>query len=114
MRSLLPIIENHGTASATDIQIDTLAERLEAEGITLGAQLISPTQCGAWITTGFTQHSSPAVGGSRGAQRNIRQCRTTNKSKIENAQLALATQVTDFDRRRLRLARVSRSWRQQQ
>lgn len=51
VRSLLPVIEKHSIASASDIQIDTLAERLEAEAITLGCQLIGPTQYGAWITT---------------------------------------------------------------
>lgn len=49
IRSLLPRIEQFGLATAEEIQIDTLASRLEQEAIELGAQLIGPTQFGAWV-----------------------------------------------------------------
>ncbi|HEY2842541.1 MAG TPA: hypothetical protein VGJ09_02780, partial [Bryobacteraceae bacterium] len=48
VRSLLPRIEQFGLATAAELQIDTLAARMEAEGVALGAQLIGPTQFGAW------------------------------------------------------------------
>jgi SAM-dependent methyltransferase len=48
IRSLIPRIEQFGLATVEDLQIDTLAARMEAEGVALGAQLIGPTQFGAW------------------------------------------------------------------
>ena len=48
MRSLLPRIEQFGLGTAADLQVDTLAARLEKESVDLGAQLIGPTQFGAW------------------------------------------------------------------
>jgi ubiquinone/menaquinone biosynthesis C-methylase UbiE len=48
VRSLLPRIEQFGLATAAELQIDTLAARMEQESVALGAQLIGPTQFGAW------------------------------------------------------------------
>jgi ubiquinone/menaquinone biosynthesis C-methylase UbiE len=48
VRSLLPRIEQFGLATAEDLQIETLAARMEEEATALGAQLIGPTQFGAW------------------------------------------------------------------
>ena len=49
IRSLLPRIVQLGLATEEEIQIDTLADRLEQEACTLGAQLIGPTQFGVWV-----------------------------------------------------------------
>ena len=48
IRSLIPRIEQFGLATAAELQVETLAARLEEEGVALGAQLIGPTQFGAW------------------------------------------------------------------
>ena len=48
VRSLIPRIEQFGLATAAELQIDTLAARMEQESVALGAQLIGPTQFGAW------------------------------------------------------------------
>jgi len=49
VRSLMPRIEAFGLATAAEIDIDTLAARLEAEAVALGSQLRGPLQFGAWI-----------------------------------------------------------------
>jgi hypothetical protein len=48
LRSLLPRIEQFGLASADELDLDTLVARMEAEAVTLRAQLIGPLQFGAW------------------------------------------------------------------
>jgi len=48
VRSLIPRIEQFGLATAEELQIDTLAARMEAGGVALGAQLIGSSQFGAW------------------------------------------------------------------
>ena len=48
VRSLLPRIEQFGLATAAELQVETLAARLEEEAVALGSQLIGPTQFGAW------------------------------------------------------------------
>ena len=48
IRSLLPRIEQFGLATAAELQIETLAARMEEEAVALGSQLIGPTQFGAW------------------------------------------------------------------
>ena len=50
LRSLLPRIEQHGLTTADELQIDTLASRLEAEAVKLKCQLAGPMQIGAWVT----------------------------------------------------------------
>jgi ubiquinone/menaquinone biosynthesis C-methylase UbiE len=49
VRSVLPSLEKFNLASTEEIQIDTLASRLETEVISQRIQLIGPTQFGAWI-----------------------------------------------------------------
>jgi SAM-dependent methyltransferase len=49
VRSALPRIEQFSLATAEEIQIETLASRLEDEVVSRGIQLIGPTQFGAWI-----------------------------------------------------------------
>jgi SAM-dependent methyltransferase len=49
VRSALPRIEQFNLATAEEIQIDTLARRLEDEAVGRRVQLIGPTQFGAWI-----------------------------------------------------------------
>jgi hypothetical protein len=48
LRSLLPIIERFGLASADELDLDTLAARMEAEPATLRTQLAGPLQFAAW------------------------------------------------------------------
>jgi ubiquinone/menaquinone biosynthesis C-methylase UbiE len=50
VHSLIPRIEQFGLATADELQVDTLAARIEAEAISLGVQLLGPTQFGAWLT----------------------------------------------------------------
>ena len=49
VKSLLPIIEKLGLSTALDIQIDTLALRMEEEAVRNHSELIGPIQFGAWI-----------------------------------------------------------------
>ena len=49
MQSLLPLIEKSGLSTALDIQIDTLALRMEEEAVRNHSELIGPIQFGAWI-----------------------------------------------------------------
>lgn len=48
VRSLMPRIEAFGLATVAEIDIDTLAERMEAEALALGSQVMGPVQFGAW------------------------------------------------------------------
>lgn len=48
IRELLPTIERCGLASALDVQVDTLAERLERETVGATGHLFLPLQVGAW------------------------------------------------------------------
>lgn len=47
-RSLLPLIERTGVATAEEIDIETLAARLRHESLALDATLVSPALIGAW------------------------------------------------------------------
>ena len=47
-RTLLPLMEKTGVATAAEIGIDTLAGRLRDEAVALGATLVSPLLVGAW------------------------------------------------------------------
>jgi len=47
--SLLPLLEKLGLATEEELQVGTLAARLEAEVVSRGCQLIGPTQFGAWV-----------------------------------------------------------------
>lgn len=48
MRSLLPMLERFGAASAAEVDVDTLADRLRAEAGDLDAVQILPPVIGAW------------------------------------------------------------------
>jgi SAM-dependent methyltransferase len=48
-RSLLPQMERTGVATAGEVDVETLAERLRAEALALGATLVSPSLIGAWV-----------------------------------------------------------------
>lgn len=50
-RTILPVMEKTGIATADEIDIDTLADRLRAETIAAGATLVSPALIGAWTRT---------------------------------------------------------------
>ncbi|HUG80821.1 MAG TPA: class I SAM-dependent methyltransferase [Bryobacterales bacterium] len=51
LQSLMPRIEQLGLATAEDLDVDTLAERIEAEAAAIGCQLLGPPQFGAWVRT---------------------------------------------------------------
>jgi ubiquinone/menaquinone biosynthesis C-methylase UbiE len=48
VRSLLPKMVQFGLASADEIDIDTLAQRMEDEAVALHSQILGPLQFGAW------------------------------------------------------------------
>lgn len=47
-RTLLPLMQRTGIATAEGVGIDTLADRMRKEAVALNATLISPTFIGAW------------------------------------------------------------------
>lgn len=49
IRSLLPRIEQLGLNTAEEVQIDTLAQRLEDEALQQPSELVGPLQVGAWL-----------------------------------------------------------------
>ena len=49
--STLPAIERHGVATADDVGLDTLAERLRAETVNAGGALMPMSLIGAWSRT---------------------------------------------------------------
>jgi hypothetical protein len=49
LRSVIPRLEQHGIVTAKELDVDTLAKRLEAEAIAMGSQLAGPLQVGAWV-----------------------------------------------------------------
>jgi SAM-dependent methyltransferase len=48
LRSLLPVVERFGLASASEVDIDTLAERTEAEVVAQHGVIVPPALVGAW------------------------------------------------------------------
>jgi ubiquinone/menaquinone biosynthesis C-methylase UbiE len=52
-RSLLPLIERTGVATAEEIDVETLAERLRDEALRRYATLVSPALIGAWTRKPF-------------------------------------------------------------
>jgi SAM-dependent methyltransferase len=48
LRSLLPVVEQFGLATVSDIDIETLADRTEAEVLALNGVIVSPALVGAW------------------------------------------------------------------
>jgi SAM-dependent methyltransferase len=51
IRSMLPLIERFGVATAAEVDIDTLAERLRAETVAVDAVLKTPDVVSAWTRT---------------------------------------------------------------
>jgi SAM-dependent methyltransferase len=51
VRSLLPAMEELGIATAGEVQIETLADRLRSEAVAAGAVITSPALIGAWVRT---------------------------------------------------------------
>ena len=47
-RTLLPLMEKSGVATAEAVAIDTMADRLREEAITRRATLVAPSLIGAW------------------------------------------------------------------
>lgn len=52
VRTLLPVLERTGVATAAEVDIDTLAERFAQDSAAHDAVLKSPTLVGAWATVG--------------------------------------------------------------
>jgi hypothetical protein len=50
LRSLLPTIERNGVATAAEIEIDTLADRLRKDAISREAVVFTPRLVGAWAS----------------------------------------------------------------
>jgi hypothetical protein len=48
VRSLLPMMERLGVATAQEVEIETLADRLRDEVVAGGGVMISPAMVGAW------------------------------------------------------------------
>ncbi len=48
VRSLLPLIEKFGIATAAQVDIETLRDRLEADTVSRGGIVVSPALIGAW------------------------------------------------------------------
>ena len=51
-RTLLPLMERTGVASAAEVQLDTLADRLRDEVVAADATVVPPPLVGAWARTG--------------------------------------------------------------
>ena len=48
VRSLVPALTQFGFVNERELDVDTLAARLEAESVSRGCQLVGPIQFGAW------------------------------------------------------------------
>lgn len=48
LQSLIPLIEKFGLGTARDLQLETLARRMEEEAIANHSELVGPIQFGAW------------------------------------------------------------------
>jgi SAM-dependent methyltransferase len=53
-RVMLPLMQRTGIATAEEVGIETLAERMRAEAVALDATLITPPWIGAWTRKGLT------------------------------------------------------------
>lgn len=52
LRSLLPVIEEHGLATAAQLDLDTLAARMDTEAVTIGGLGRGPIAFGVWGRAG--------------------------------------------------------------
>jgi len=50
-RAMLPLMQRTGVATAEEVGVETLAERMCAEAVGLGATLVTPAWIGAWTRT---------------------------------------------------------------
>ncbi len=50
-RVMLPLMQRTGVATAEEVGVETLAERVRAEAVALGATLVTPPWIGAWTRT---------------------------------------------------------------
>jgi SAM-dependent methyltransferase len=64
MRSLLPAIERFGVATAEEIEIATLRDRLLAEAAAAGGTVAGPTLAGVWTRTGRAALPGQTAGGA--------------------------------------------------
>src|SRR5262245_50426438 len=53
---LVPILERSGMATAAEIGIETLAQRLREEALALDQCIVYPTLIGAWCTSQTADH----------------------------------------------------------
>ena len=51
-RTLLPLMERTGVASAAEVDVDTLAERIRNEVVARRASVVLPPFVGAWTRVG--------------------------------------------------------------
>jgi ubiquinone/menaquinone biosynthesis C-methylase UbiE len=51
-RSLLPLMERTGVATAAEVDVDTLAARLRQDALAVGATLVAPPLIGGWTRKG--------------------------------------------------------------
>jgi len=57
-RTLLPLMQRTGVASAEEVGIDTLAGRIREEAVALNATLVSPSFIGAWTQKGAASRAA--------------------------------------------------------
>ncbi len=50
-RVMLPLMQRTGAATAEEVCVETLAERMRAEAVALDATLVTPPWIGAWTRT---------------------------------------------------------------
>src|SRR5262249_1477215 len=50
-RVMLPLMQRTGVATADEVDVETLAERMRAEAVALDATLVYPAFIGAWTRT---------------------------------------------------------------
>jgi hypothetical protein len=50
LRSLLPTVEHNGVATAAEIEVDSLAERLLEDAVSRKAIVFTPRLVGAWAS----------------------------------------------------------------
>jgi len=53
-RVMLPLMQRTGVATAQEVGVETLAERIRAEAVALDATLVTPPFIGAWTRTPLT------------------------------------------------------------
>ena len=54
-RVMLPLMQRTGVATAEEVGVEALAERVRAEAVALGATLVTPPWIGAWTRTPLTK-----------------------------------------------------------